>query len=80
MKDYYAILQVAPNASPEVIAASYKALARVHHPDKGGSADQMRAVVEAYEVLKDPQKRAAYDQHRAFTQHNLFARRRRYFS
>lgn len=64
MKNYYEILQVAANASPEVIAASYKALARLHHPDKGGNVDTMREIVEAYEVLKDPQRRNAYDQQR----------------
>lgn len=62
---HYDTLEVHPAASPEVIVAAYKALMKKHHPDKkvtvGGVA---RALNEAYEVLSDPAKRAAYDAQR----------------
>ncbi len=64
MKDYYEILQVSPNAEPEVIAVAYKRLARKYHPDADASPDateRMRKLNEAYEVLSDPAKRAEYD-------------------
>lgn len=60
--NYYAILEVQPTATPEVIRAAYVALAKRHHPDKGGNEKQFKLLQEAYEVLKDDQKRVAYDQ------------------
>ncbi|MFN2298923.1 MAG: J domain-containing protein, partial [Anaerolineales bacterium] len=62
--DPYAMLQVARNAEPEVIAAAYRALARKYHPDKGGSGAatrRMQKINQAYGILKDPVKRKAYD-------------------
>ena len=62
--DYYEILQVSPSASAEVIHAAYRALARAYHPDVNTSAatpDLMRRVNFAYETLKDPTRRAAYN-------------------
>lgn len=64
-KDYYKILDVARDASPEDIKRSYRKLARKYHPDVSTEADgeaRFKEVSEAYEVLHDPEKRAAYDE------------------
>ena len=66
--DYYAILQVHPNAEPEVIDAAYRRLAAKYHPDVNPSADataRMQRINEAHRVLSDPSLRAAYDARRA---------------
>lgn len=63
-KDYYQILEVAPEASSEVIQAAYRALSRKYHPDLVGphsSLEMMQIVNEAYAVLADPVARKAYD-------------------
>ena len=67
MKDYYKILQVAPDASPEVIRMAYKALAKKYHPDlnpgqEEAAQEKMKDVNEAYEILSDKDKRWQYDQ------------------
>jgi hypothetical protein len=61
--DPYRILQVDRSAHPEVIRAAYRALLRVvgKHPDVGGSAEEARAVIEAYQTLIDTDRRRAYD-------------------
>jgi hypothetical protein len=63
---FYDVLEVSPKASPEVIRAAYKSLMQRHHPDKiqqaTAQAGQAALISQAYEVLSDPQKRAAYDQ------------------
>jgi curved DNA-binding protein len=67
-KDYYAILGVEPSAGEAEIKTAYRRLARKYHPDvskEPGAEEKFKAVNEAYEVLRDPQKRAAYDQLRA---------------
>ena len=66
MRDYYADLQVSPEAEPGVIRAAYRYLARAYHPDVVGAAGaaQMRALNEAYEVLSDSVRRSAYDDNR----------------
>ena len=64
-KDYYAILGVARDATPDVIKKSYRKLARKYHPDVSKEPDaeaKFKAMAEAYETLKDSEKRAAYDQ------------------
>jgi len=64
-RDYYQTLGVARTASAEEIKKSYRRLARKFHPDvsKESNAEQkFKELQEAYEVLKDPEKRAAYDQ------------------
>lgn len=59
--DYYATLQVHPKAADAVIAKAYRELCKLYHPDAGGSFEQMRRLNEAYDVLKDPEQRRAYD-------------------
>ncbi|MBI4670734.1 MAG: DnaJ domain-containing protein [Chloroflexi bacterium] len=67
-KNYYRVLQVDPEAEPEVIESAYKRLARKYHPDMNPSADtnaRMKELNEAYAVLRDPTRRKEYDQVRA---------------
>jgi curved DNA-binding protein len=64
-EDYYDTLDVKRDASQDEIKRSYRKLARKYHPDISKETDaeaQFKQVGEAYEVLKDPEKRAAYDQ------------------
>ena len=64
-KDYYAIMGVARNATADQIKQAYRKLARKYHPDVSKEKDaeaRFKEVGEAYEVLRDPEKRAAYDQ------------------
>lgn len=63
-RDYYEILGLSKSASAAEIKAAYRKLAKQHHPDKhGGDDSQFKEIGEAYEVLKDAQKKAAYDQY-----------------
>lgn len=67
-KDYYATLGVEPSAGDAEIKTAYRRLARKYHPDvskEAGAEEKFKAVNEAYEALRDPQKRAAYDQLKA---------------
>ena len=64
-EDYYDTLDVKRDASQDEIKRSYRKLARKYHPDINKEKDaeaKFKQVGEAYEVLKDPEKRAAYDQ------------------
>src|SRR5215207_2420090 len=64
-KDYYATLGVDKKASADEIKKAYRKLARKYHPDVSKEKDakeKFQDVSEAYETLKDPEKRAAYDQ------------------
>lgn len=67
MRDYYEILGVAKDADVDTIKKSYRKLALQFHPDKAGegsdAANSFREATEAYEVLRDTQKRAAYDRY-----------------
>jgi DnaJ domain/PilZ domain len=67
LKDYYAVLHVQPGAPVEIIRASYRTLMQQlkAHPDLGGDAGTAAEINEAYAVLKDATKRAAYDAERA---------------
>jgi len=64
-QDYYELLGVQRGADDAAIKAAYRKLAKEHHPDrKNGckeSEARFKAINEAYDILKDPQKRAAYD-------------------
>ena len=67
-KDYYAALGVTKNASQEEIQRAYRKLARKYHPDVNKTPDaeeKFKDIGEAYEVLKDPDKRAKYDRYGA---------------
>lgn len=64
-KDYYKVLNVEKNASDDDIKQAYRRLARKYHPDvskEANAEDKFKNLQEAYEVLKDPEKRKAYDQ------------------
>ncbi|MGZ8947745.1 MAG: DnaJ domain-containing protein, partial [Methylococcaceae bacterium] len=64
-KDYYSIFGVDRNAATAEIKAAYRKLAHKFHPDVSKEADaeeKFKEISEAYKTLKDPEKRAAYDQ------------------
>jgi molecular chaperone DnaJ len=74
-RDYYEILGVSKSATADEIKRAYRKLAMEHHPDKHGGDDaKFKEIGEAYETLKDDQKRAGYDQFgQAGAQGNPFA-------
>jgi len=65
MRNYYKVLEVSEDASPEAIKKSYLNLVKRWHPDRNQydalSQEMMKMFNEAYEVLSDPQKKSAYD-------------------
>ena len=73
-RDFYEVLGVSKTADEKEIKSAYRKLAMKNHPDRNpddeAAADRFREASEAYEVLKDSQKRAAYDRlgHAAFDQ------------
>ncbi|MBU1072908.1 DnaJ domain-containing protein, partial [bacterium] len=73
-RDYYEVLDVKRSATASEIKKAYRKLAIKHHPDRNPddpqAGEKFREATEAYEILKDPQQRAKYDQlgHAAFDQ------------
>lgn len=67
MKDYYRILQITPDASQEEVKKAYRRLAKVHHPDVAATGKREAQEVfilelnEAYQTLRNPEKRSHYD-------------------
>ncbi|MEM8963715.1 MAG: J domain-containing protein [Acidobacteriota bacterium] len=71
-KDYYAALGVEKKASQDEIQRAYRKLARKYHPDVNkddGAEDRFKEITEAYEVLKDADKRKTYDQYGSAWKH-----------
>ncbi len=68
--DYYGFLQISPDAEPDTIHRVYRFLASRFHPDnpESGDADKFFLLTQAYDVLSDPERRAAYDASRATSQ------------
>ena len=66
-RDYYEILSVGRNAGDDELKAAYRKLALKYHPDRNPddkkAEEKFKEAAEAYEVLRDPQKRALYDQY-----------------
>lgn len=65
-KDYYSILNISNNSTKEEIIKSFRELAKKYHPDKNSSpnaSDKFREIFEAYEILKNDEKRKVYDQY-----------------
>src|SRR5215210_4610830 len=67
MADYYSVLNVPRDASDDEIKKSYRKLAMRYHPDRNSGSkeaeERFKEITEAYDVLRDPEKRALYDRY-----------------
>src|SRR5678809_687318 len=67
MADFYSVLEVERTASDDDIKKAYRKLAMKYHPDRNNGAkdaeERFKSITEAYDVLRDPQKRAVYDRY-----------------
>lgn len=67
MADFYSVLEVERTASDDEIKKAYRRLAMQYHPDRNNGSkeaeERFKSITEAYDVLRDPQKRAAYDRY-----------------
>src|SRR5881394_3631255 len=67
MADFYSVLGVERTAADDDIKKAYRKLAMTYHPDRNGGSkeaeEKFKQLTEAYDVLRDPQKRAAYDRY-----------------
>jgi len=72
--DYYEVLQISPNADQETIERMYRFLAKKYHPDNpaSGREEKFKLLLEAYHILCDPEKRAAYDAKKGESRHLHF--------
>jgi curved DNA-binding protein len=66
MKDYYKVLGISESASPSEIKKAFRKLAVTHHPDRGGDEKKFKEANEAYDTLKDTNKKQEYDTMRRF--------------
>jgi DnaJ family protein A protein 2 len=61
--EFYDLLKIKKTATKEEIKTAYRQQAKIHHPDKGGDAEQFKRITAAYKVLIDDNTRAIYDKH-----------------
>lgn len=59
--DYYELLELSPNANLETIERVFRYFATKWHPDAGGDKERFTLLIQAFEMLRDPESRAAYD-------------------
>lgn len=71
MKNYYDTLGVAETATDNEIKSAFRKLASQHHPDKGGDANKFKEINEAYDTLKNTQKRQEYDAMRKYGERSV---------